>query len=436
VLVRVLDLDRVRFPVGGESAGQPFVRYRALLHSYHRAIDGGIGDDEFTTLVHRLDDAVRVVDGRGFAVTPFQRFADLSDHLGFSTRGGVWVKDETRNVAGSHKARHLMGVLLHLEVSDRLGPAGPNARPDLAIASCGNAALAAAVLARAARRRLRVFVPVGADPAILRSLKELGADVVECARAAEVAGDPCFARLRDEVALGAIPFTCQGTENGLVIEGGETLPYEIVTDLMREGIGIDHLVVQVGGGALASACIQGLREAVDLGVLARMPRIHAVQTEGGYPLDRAYQKVRRLLPDSPSTGDIDAALRTAATHRSAYMRPWPEEPQSIATGILDDETYDWRAVVGGLLHSGGRSVVVSEARLASATGLGRAAGVLVDPTGAAGLAGLMDLVAGGAVGPDDRVVVLFTGVDRSTVQPANGQFGREWSPAADHSAGK
>ncbi len=407
VLVRVLDLRRVRFPVDG--GDQPFVQYRGLLHSYHRGTDAGMTDDEFTMLVNRLDDAVRAVDGRGFVVTPFGRAAVISDLLGFSAAGGVWVKDETGNVAGSHKGRHLMGVLLHLEVSERIGLTDPNARPDLAIASCGNAALAAAVLARAAGRRLRVFVPVDADPVIMRSLRELEADVVACARPPDVPGDPCFARLRNEIARGAIPFTCQGSENGLVIEGGETLGYEVAA----EGIAVDHLVVQVGGGALASACIQALREAVDLGALARMPRIHAVQTDGGHPLDRAYQKVRDLLPASPSAADIDEALRTAATHRSAFMWPWPEEPQSIATGILDDETYDWRSIVGGLLETGGRSIVVSEARLARAHELGRDTGIPVDPTGTAGLAGLMDLVANGAIGPDGRVVVLFTGVDRS-----------------------
>lgn len=413
VVVRVLDRQRVRFPMGANGVDQPFVRYRGLLHSYHRATDAGMTDDEFSALGKRLDDAVRAVDGRGFVVTPFGRAAVLSDRLGFSAAGGVWVKDETGNVAGSHKGRHLMGILLHLEVSERLGLADPKARPDLAIASCGNAALAAAVLARAVGRRLRVFVPVEADPVIMRALRELRADVVACARPRDVPGDPCFAGLLEEVARGAIPFTCQGSANGLVIEGGETLGYEIAGDLMAEGIAIDHVVVQVGGGALASACIQALREAVDLGVLARMPRIHAVQTDGGHPLDRTYRKVRDLLPDSPRAVDIDAALRTAATHRSQFMWPWPEEPRSIATGILDDETYDWRSVVGGLLESDGRSIVVSEARLARAHELGRAAGVPVDPTGTAGLAGLMDLLVAGVVGPDDRVVVLFTGVDRS-----------------------
>ena len=412
VLVRVLDPDRVRFPDGPAGTASPFVHYRGLLHSHHRATAGGLADDELAALVTRLDDAVARVTGHGFRATPFGRDATLSDRLGFSTAGGVWVKDETGNVTGSHKGRHLMGVLLHLEVAERLGLADPGARPDLAIASCGNAALAAAALARAADRRLRVFVPVDADPVVLRELRELGADVVTCARTPGTPGDPAYVRLRAELDAGAIPFTCQGNENGLVIEGGETLAWEVVSDLRADGADLDHLVVQVGGGALATACSQGLDEAVQLGALGRRPRIHTVQTTGAHPLERAYELVRAGLPVAPGAAEIRAALHAAATHRSAYMWPWEGEPHSLATGILDDETYDWRAVVDGMLTTGGRPLVATEDRLARAHELGHAAGYAVDPTGSAGLAGLLDLVDGGDVGPDDRVGVLFTGVDR------------------------
>lgn len=412
VLVRVLDLDRVRFPDGPAGTAPPFVQYGGLLHSHHRATAAGVGVEELDDLVTLLDEAVARVAGAGFRATPFGRDDTLSERLGFSSVGGVWVKDETGNVAGSHKGRHLMGVLLHLEVAERLGLAAPTARPDLAIASCGNAALAAAVVARAADRRLRVFVPVDADPAVLGDLRDLGADVVTCARTADADGDPAYLRLQAELAAGALPFTCQGNENGLVIEGGETLGYEIASDLRAQRIDLDHLVVQVGGGALASSCIQALDEAVALGVLARQPRVHTVQTTGGHPLERAYTRVRDGLAAAPGAAEIDEALHAAAIHRSAYMWPWEGEPRSIATGILDDETYDWRAVVGGMLRTGGRPLVVTEERLADAHALGRAAGYRVDPTGSSGLAGLLDLVAAGDVHPDARVGVLFTGVER------------------------
>ena len=174
VLRRDLDLSAVRFPLD-DPEPNPFIRYRAFLRAYHVAIAGGLSDEEFCSLVRRLDRQVAAVDGHGFTATPFARSDALSERLGFSERGGVWVKDETGNVSGSHKARHLFGVLLYLEVAERLGLADPSRRPDLAIASCGNAALAAAVVAAAGGRTLRVFVPVDADPAVLARLEELGA---------------------------------------------------------------------------------------------------------------------------------------------------------------------------------------------------------------------------------------------------------------------
>jgi threonine synthase len=412
VLTRVLDATRVDFPSGDPTDRNPFTRYRSLFHSYHRAAGRGIGDGEFVDLVAHLDEHVAAVDGTGFAATPFGRNDALSDRLGFSAAGGVWIKDDTANVAGSHKGRHLMGLLLHLEVAERIGLADRGSRADLAIASCGNAALAAAVVARAGDRRLRVFVPVDADPGITGRLGDLDAVVVVCPRPADVPGDPTYARLRRAVADGAIPFTCQGSANGLSIEGGETMAYEMVSDLATAGVTLDHLVVQVGGGALATACIDAFAEAVDLGALRRSPHVHTAQTKGAHPLERAFHRVASRLPAAPRTSDIDQAVHTAATHRSAYMWPWETPPVSIATGILDDETYDWRAVVRGMLATGGRPVVVSEERLAEAHQLARTAGFRVDPTGTAGLAGLLDLLADGIVGADHHVAVLFTGVQR------------------------
>lgn len=95
------------------------------------------------------------------------------------------------------------------------------------------------------------------------------------------------------------------------------------------------------------------------------------------------------------------------------MWPWEEEPRSIAHGILDDETYDWLAVVEGMLVSGGGPVVVSEDLLARANALAvDATHIEVDPTGSSGLAGLLALRDQGAIGDHERVGVLFTGVRR------------------------
>jgi threonine synthase len=427
VLRRELDLSAVRFPLS-DPEPNPFVRYRAFLRAYHVAIAGGLTDGEFCSLVRRLDGQVADVDGHGFSATPFARSSRLSARLEFTERGGVWIKDETGNVSGSHKARHLFGVLLWLEVAERLGWADPSRRPDLAIASCGNAALAAAVVAAAGGRTLRVFVPVDAEPAVLARLEELGARITVCPRERGESGDPTVHRLLEALAEGMLPFTCQGNLNGLAVEGGETIGYEIAADLAAADSTVDHLVVQVGGGALASACGESLREAAALGAIPSPPRLHTVQTEGAWPLRRAFEAVAARCPGR-SPREIREAVSYAAHHRSAFMWPWESEPRSVAHGILDDETYDWLAVVEGMLTTGGGPLVVDEPTLERANAIAHeTTAVPVDHTGSSGLAGLLALRDAGTVSADERVAVLLTGVLRDN-QPTGRNRDEEFSRA-------
>jgi threonine synthase len=425
VMRKVIDPPGGRFPDGAEP--NPFIRYRTLFRAYRRARDAGWSNERYVAVVEELDRAVARVDGKGFVATPLLRSGPLSDRLGFDPAGGVWVKDETGNVSGSHKARHLMGEMLELLIAEEVGGIGSRSQP-LAIASCGNAALAAAVVARAAGRRLDVYVLAGADPVVLEQLRLLEARVVECAREPGTTGDPSVARLRQAIAGGAIPFTCQGNENGLAIEGGETLGFEIVSELARQGRTLDRLMVQVGGGALASSCAQAIAEARALGAIDRLPRLDTVQTAGCWPLKRAYDAIGARLRariGGPASGNVPdgsairAELAYAARHRSAFMWAWESEPQSIAHGILDDETYDWLAVVEGMLLTGGAPVLVDEATLVEANDLARATTAIdADHTGTAGLAGLLQLVRDGTVGRREAVGVIFTGVRRGPHQPA------------------
>jgi threonine synthase len=319
----------------------------------------------------------------------------------------VLVKDETGNVSGSHKARHLMATLLELEVADAIeGRTGKPRR--LAIASCGNAASAAAVVAAAAGRDLDVFIPPDASPVIVTRLEELGAHPTVCERTAGIAGDPTVVQLREALEGGAVAFTCQGNENGLAVEGGLTLAWELATELAATGTRLDRLFVQVGGGALASACVQGLDEARRLGATDANPAIHPIQAATVAPLARAHERLaHRLDDDAPSALN----LTWAARHRSAFMWPWETEPHGVASGILDDETYDWLAVVRGTIASGGSPVVVDEATLLEANEMARqTTGIDVDPTGTAGLAGLLDLRRRALVAAHETVAVIFTGV--------------------------
>jgi threonine synthase len=451
------DIDHVIRRVGPASANwpssgdaNPFIRYRSLLVPHALALGRGVGDEAFVKLVRRFDAAVAAVDGRGFRSTPFGPSQALAARIGLAD-GEIWVKDETGNVAGSHKARHLMGLMLGLLVremrDDRPQVQGPGIdegarRHRLASASCGNAALAAAVVARAADWPLDVFVPPTAAAPVLRRLGELAAAVHTCRRVEGVAGDPCYAAFRRALAEGAIPFCCQGSDNGLTIDGAKTLAWEMVSErgAARERGGdsrfIDAVFVQVGGGALASAVAQGFGDALACGAIGRLPRLYAVQTRGASPLKRAYdalsERILRRVPRVVELGFmpssdreraelvachprlVDDELAFARRHRSAFMKPWETTPESVAHGILDDETYDWAAVVDAMLKTGGWPLVVGEDLLIEANATAReATGVNVDHTGSAGLAGVMQAIALDSRLSTERIAVVFSGVSRT-----------------------
>ncbi len=374
-----------------EPDANPYIRYDHDLAWAAYADVNGLDDTARRRLVRDLDTAVGAVAGTGFVPTPFGRSAALSDALGFTDGGGVWVKDETGGVGGSQKARHLFTILLHLRAAEELGHL--TTRPPLAIASCGNAALAAATLARAADWPIDVFVPTWMTAGFGDELDRLGARTHRCERrSSDPPGDPAMFRFRQAVAAGAIPFTVQGPENALALDGGRTIGWEIRDQLV--GAGIDHLdriFVQVGGGAFA-AC---------LGATAPARRFHAVQTEGCAPLARAWGRALEA--------GTDGRPELAAPLWAELMVPW-RDPHSVADGILDDETYDWIGVFEAIGARGDVPIVATEADVVAAHRLAQAAGFDVSPTGSAGLAGLLATIE--TIQPTEQVAVVMSGVAR------------------------
>ena len=385
-------------PFRPSSDPNPFLAYRRWL-----AVDAfgeriGLDASSRAQIIADLDDAIARVSGTGFRRTPMLRADRLSDALGFTGRGGIWVKDETLNVAGSHKARHLFTELVHLVMAERAGItawSSPAGRPPLAIASCGNAAVAASTLAAAVDWPIAVHVPVAADDTVLVMLEQLRADVRVCERrASDPAGDPCVLRFREAVIDGAIPFGVQGPENMWCLDGGRTIGWEMTDEIAAQGQMLERIFIQVGGGAFASCVGASLRAS---GV---HPRLHAVQAEGCAPLARAWERAH-------ATGGIKGAA-----HRwRECMWAWETTPISLADGILDDETYDWVGVVEAMSDTGGSPVVAPERVIVDAHRLAtETTEINVSPTGSAGLAGVIAMRD--EIGDDECVAVVFSGVRR------------------------
>ncbi len=358
----------------------PFVRYRDRLDSYAAVRAGRMSDAQFVELVESFDAKVSGVEGTGFVETPLVDGSGLAEASGLDI--DLWIKAEPRNVGGSHKARHLFGVALHLLVDEALG--APKAER-LAIASCGNAAMGAGVIAAAMERPLDVYVPTWADATVVARLKDLGATVNPSERRDGEAGDPAYLRFREAVDGGARAFSVQGTDTPTTFDGGRTLGWELADQLDD----IDALYIQVGGGALATSVSMAVPGA----------RLHPVQSEGCAPLRRAWDK---LSPEFDFTA--------AAAEPNTYMWAWENEPHSLATGILDDVTYDWIPLLQRTHESGGEPIVAPEPFVEQAYALAHQhTNIPVCATGTAGFAGLMHAPPT----TRERVVLLFTGIDRT-----------------------
>ena len=244
-----------------------------------------LGRDRYHRILEQLTEQLLRMEDRGFKVTPLTEEPGLASALGRT--GRLWVKNETGNVSGSHKGRHLMGTLLYLEALRELGGGGK--KKILAIYSCGNAALGAAAVARAGGYELHAFVPEDVDPAVAAMLEQRGTVVEKIIRSSTGEGDPCYLAFRKALSEnGWVPFACAGNDNWSNIEGGSTLGWELVMQLLDRLATIDSVVIQVGGGALARSIAQALEEALQLGFISSLPRIHVCQPEGGFPFVRAY----------------------------------------------------------------------------------------------------------------------------------------------------
>ena len=77
--------------------------------------------------------------------------------------------------------------------------------------------------------------------------------------------------------------------------------------------------------------------------------IDALLSVGG-PLGRANVI---SIPQNTLMDVATGGTRNAGSRWDECMWPWEGELTSLADGILDDETYDWLAVVEGMLDTGG-----------------------------------------------------------------------------------
>ena len=296
--------------------------------------------------------------------TPLISPSRLRDELGIPN---LWLKDETRTPTGSNKDR---ATALILENAMR------NEVRAVSCASTGNVAVSLAVGAAAAGVEATIFVPAEISEAKLRLMLLAGATVLKVREGYEAAFE-----LSREAARAFGWYDRNTGVNPLTLEAKKTVAFEIWEQLGRRVP--DAVLVPVGDGPTLSAMVKGFRELKACGVSDRLPRVVAVQAEGCQPLKKAWD-----------TGDPVRSV----------------QPETIADGIAVGAPVSAALVLRDVHESGGGFVAVSdESMLEAIRTLVATGGILAEPAGAAGLAGLQSALAAGLVERSEIIVAHVTG---------------------------
>jgi threonine synthase len=241
--------------------------------------------------------------------------------------------------------------------------------------SSGNAGASLSAYAAAAGLKCRILVPETASYPKIAQIAACGADVVTIRGSRQDVADAAE-RMSEEIFYAShnwVPF---------FVEGTKTLAYELWEQLGFRAP--DNVVTPLGYGSNVLGCLRGFEELVRAGEIPKMPRIFGIQAENCAPYFAAYQ----------AGGD--------------ELVPTDIKP-TIAEGIASSKPTRVKEVLRGVRGSGGAIVAVGESDIVDALRVLARKGLYVEPTSAAGAAGLSHLLRSGAIGPQETTVLVLTG---------------------------
>jgi threonine synthase len=317
----------------------------------------------FRELLPEADEAQIVTMGEGNA--PLYQAPRCAEYAGLAQ---LAFKHLGMNPTGSFKD---LGMTTGMTQARRLGARS------VACASTGNTS--ASMAAYAARAGLRAFVFIPSGQIALGKLSQAldyGATVLQ------LAGDFDDAlRLVREVTQQAEMYLLNSV-NPFRLEGQKTAAFELLQQ--RGWRAPDRVVVPGGNLGNSSALAKGFKELLNLGLIARLPRLTIIQAEGANPLYRMWTSGAATL--TPVAG-----------------------ASTLATAIKIGAPVSWPKAVRGLNWSSGEVEQVSEQEIADAKAMIGRDGIGCEPASAVTLAGIKKMVAGGQMDPQQDIVAVLTG---------------------------
>ena len=338
--LRLLFADRSRHRQGLDASG--VWRYRELVLP-------GVGPE-----------AVTHPEGN----TPLLRSERVSR---WTSIANLQLKHEGHNPTGSFKDR---GMTVGMTQAVRVRASAA------ACASTGNTSASLASYAALAGIPALVFVPAGQVAA-----GKLAQTLAYGARTLIVRGDfdACMALARQ--ASDKLGVYLLNSVNPFRLEGQKTILFEALEQLDWEPP--DWIVLPAGNLGNTAAFGAALGEARELGLIARVPRLAAIQAAGANPFARSF--------------------------REGFARRHPVTADTVATAIRIGDPASHDRGVRAVLSTNGVVTDVTDDEILEAKAVVDSAGIGCEPASAAAVAGARKLAGEGIIGRGDRVVAVLTG---------------------------
>ena len=277
------------------------------------------------------------------------------------------LKHEGHNPTGSFKDR---GMTVGVTQALRIGATA------VACASTGNTSASLAAYASQAGLPALVLVPLEGVAS-----GKLAQALAYRARTILVRGDFDDCQRLVEQASNELGVYLLNSINPFRIEGQKTIVLELLQQLSWDPP--DWIVLPAGNLGNTAAFGKALREAQEWGLIARRPRLAAVQASGAAPFVRSFEE------------------GFAQRHRV--------KADTVATAIKIGNPASYDRAVTAIQETNGVVLSVHDPELLEAKAAIDASGVGCEPASAAAVAGVRQLVTRGMIKPSDRVVAILTG---------------------------
>ena len=310
-----------------------------------------------------LDDDAHIVTLRE-GITPLLNSPIAAKYGGLDQ---ITFKHQGFNPTGSFKDN---GMTCGASQARRLG------MKRVACVSTGNTSASMAAYAAAAGLEALIFLPHGnISFGKLAQALEYGARTLEV----EANFDQILALVR--TLAERLGIYLLNSINPFRIEGQKSIVFEMLDQ--RDWEVPDWIVLPGGNLGNVSAFGKALREACELGLIKKLPRLAVIQAAGAAPFYELFRE----------GGELRAVT----------------EPQTLATAIRIGDPVSWPKALYEIRNTNGVVEKVSEQEIADAKAMIGRAGIGCEPASAATLAGIRKLTAAGTMTAGADVVAVLTG---------------------------